>query len=84
MRVSKQVLIPYTKGMMKPCPECHGEGRIEYDLPRPQSFTRDIGYIDTIKTICDRCGGYCEVELDDDDIQEDKEGNLFILDKIPV
>ena len=33
--------------IMTPCPDCFGEGYIEYDVPRPQSFTRDIGYLDT-------------------------------------
>ena len=35
------------------CPQCLGDGVLE--VYRRQSFTRDVGYIDT--TTCTRCNG---------------------------
>ena len=43
------------------CPECEGDGHIEYDVPRPQSFTRDVGYIDTMREVCPTCCGDGEI-----------------------
>ena len=43
------------------CPDCDGDGYVYYDVPRPQSFTRDIGYIDEEKEKCDMCQGSGEV-----------------------
>ena len=48
------------------CPDCDGEGRVEYDLPRPHNLHRDIGYIDTVMDDCETCSGYGELEVDDD------------------
>ena len=48
--------------IMTPCPDCFGEGYIEYDVPRPQSFTRDIGYLDTARETCETCSGDGEME----------------------
>lgn len=47
------------------CPDCDGEGQVEYDLPRTQGFGRDVGYIDTVMDDCETCSGSGEVEQDD-------------------
>ena len=46
------------------CPYCDGDGQVEYEIPRPQSFTRDIGYIDTKWDDCLICKGSGEIETD--------------------
>lgn len=46
------------------CPYCDGDGQVEYEIPRPQSFTRDIGYIDTKWDDCLICKGIGEIETD--------------------
>ena len=43
-----------------------GEGRVEYERPRPHNFHRDIGYIDTVMGDCETCSGYGELEVDDE------------------
>ena len=48
------------------CPDCDGEGRVEYERPRPHGFHRDIGYIDTVMDDCETCSGYGELESDDE------------------
>jgi len=50
--------------IQKQCPECGGRGEIEVDVPRPMSFSRDIGEIDTEWWTCDVCHGYGEIEND--------------------
>ena len=52
-------------GNMIPCPDCDGEGRVEYDLPRPHGFGRDVGYIDTVMDDCETCSGHGEIEEDE-------------------
>ena len=49
------------------CPYCDGDGQVEYEISRPQSFTRDIGYIDTKWDDCLICKGSGEVEGSDDE-----------------
>lgn len=44
------------------CPYCDGDGQVEYEVPRPQGFTRDIGYIDTEWDDCLYCEGSGELE----------------------
>jgi len=39
------------------CPVCLGDGTVEYEVARPQSFTRDVGYIDTVHDTCYECKG---------------------------
>lgn len=53
--------------MMCKCPDCDGEGQVEYDLPRPHGFGRDVGYIDTVMDDCETCSGYGEIEEDEDE-----------------
>ena len=45
------------------CPVCCGDGQLEYEINRPQSFTRDVGYIDTVWDECLECHGEGEVEI---------------------
>jgi DnaJ-class molecular chaperone len=51
---------------MIPCPDCDGEGRVEYDLPRPHGFGRDVGYLDTVMDECENCYGHGELEEEDE------------------
>lgn len=44
------------------CPDCDGDGFVEYEVPRPHNFNRDVGYIDTETEVCDTCSGDCEVD----------------------
>ena len=46
------------------CPVCCGDGQLEYEINRPQSFTRDVGYIDTVWDECLECHGEGEVEAE--------------------
>jgi len=48
--------------IMTPCPDCMGTGSIEYEVPRPHNFGRDVGYIDTRTVVCETCSGDGEFE----------------------
>lgn len=48
------------------CPDCDGEGYIEYDVPRPHNFNRDVGYLDAVRETCEMCQGDGEIYNDDD------------------
>ena len=39
------------------CSECGGVGRVYYEVARPQSFSRDIGYLDEVEEVCPTCDG---------------------------
>tara|TARA_R110000751_G_scaffold244058_2_gene344244 strand:+ start:161 stop:340 length:180 start_codon:yes stop_codon:yes gene_type:complete len=43
------------------CPVCTGDGTTVREVPRPQSFSRDIGEIDMISSTCYACDGRGEV-----------------------
>jgi RecJ-like exonuclease len=47
--------------IMDPCSECRGTGTVEYEVARPQSFSRDIGEIDVEEKTCEACAGGGEV-----------------------
>ena len=47
--------------IMDECAECHGEGAVEVEVPRPQSFSRDIGELYREFETCDACDGGGEV-----------------------
>ena len=48
--------------IMDECPECHGAGTVEYEVPMPQSFNRDIGELYTKAETCETCNGGGEME----------------------
>lgn len=48
------------------CDECDGDGFVEVEIPRPQSFSRDIGEIDVRLEVCEKCLGDGEIELEDE------------------
>ena len=48
--------------IMDECPECHGAGTVEYEVPKPQSFSRDIGEIYIEEKTCETCNGGGEAE----------------------
>jgi DnaJ-class molecular chaperone len=61
-RMSDMVIDDTETPIMVVCPECDGEGYIEYEVPRPQGFGRDVGYIDTETEVCETCDGDGEIE----------------------
>lgn len=46
------------------CPECAGEGVIEVEIYVRQSFTVDVGFIDTEMHTCELCSGDGVIEDD--------------------
>lgn len=44
------------------CAECEGTGTVEFEVARPQSFSRDIGEIDVEEETCEACDGSGELE----------------------
>lgn len=52
----------HTLANMIKCVECDGEGYIEYDVARPHNVNRDVGYLDTVKEVCEHCCGDGEIE----------------------
>ena len=48
--------------IMEACSECQGAGTVEVEIPRPQSFSRDIGEIDIEEETCETCAGSGEME----------------------
>ena len=46
-----------TTSHTKLCKECGGDGYIEYDVPKPHGFDRDVGYIDSATEVCPECQG---------------------------
>ena len=48
--------------IMDACSECQGAGTVEVEVPRPQSFSRDIGEIDIEEETCETCAGSGEME----------------------
>ncbi|NNE55083.1 MAG: hypothetical protein HKN32_03610 [Flavobacteriales bacterium] len=50
------------------CLECEGTGAAFIEVPRPQNFDRDIGYLDeeVIEGGCEECSGTGLVEDEDD------------------
>ncbi len=55
----------------KDCPQCDGQGSETVDVPRPQSFSRDVGELHEELRTCDMCGGSGEVE--DDEYEDEDE-----------
>jgi len=49
------------------CVECDGWGDVEIEVYKPQSFSRDIGYIDTDRGECETCNGLGVIEKECDD-----------------
>jgi DnaJ-class molecular chaperone len=49
------------------CPECSGDGTMEFEFPVPMSFSNPHGYMDTRIEPCDNCKGDGEIEGWDDD-----------------
>ena len=48
--------------IMTPCPDCLGTGSVEYEIPRPHNFNRDVGVIDVETETCETCSGDGEME----------------------
>jgi DnaJ-class molecular chaperone len=46
---------------MEKCPECLGDGQVEYEVARPHAGGFNEGYIDTVLDDCELCGGQGEV-----------------------
>jgi len=56
--------------MIVTCPTCDGDGDVQYEVPRPQNFNRDVGEIDIISSECHHCDGNGEIEVDDVDFDD--------------
>jgi hypothetical protein len=70
---------------MTKCTDCDGDGEVEVETYSPQSFSRDIGEIDSHMETCETCNGEGEVEDEDydwDQMEEVdvEEGNKFSLE----
>jgi len=61
-RISDLIIEAQETPIMCPCPDCMGDGYVEYDVPRPHNFGRDVGYIDTETEVCETCNGDGEME----------------------
>lgn len=54
----KQMMIEMCEEpMMDTCVECLGDGVVEMDVPRPQGFSRDVGFLDSEVVECENCEG---------------------------
>jgi RecJ-like exonuclease len=63
MGAMKDMLIDMCETPFKDrCPECDGEGEIEFDAPRAHAGGYNDGCIDTEWDTCERCDGEGEVE----------------------
>jgi len=61
-RVKDLVMRENETSIMDCCPECEGDGHVFYEVARPQSFTRDVGYLEEVQEVCSYCCGDGEVE----------------------
>ena len=61
-RVNDLIIAQSETIIRDPCSECEGSGYIDQEIYRPQNFTRDIGYIDTIEVECTHCAGTGKVD----------------------
>ena len=50
-----------------PCPICEGDGLMTVEVPKPQSFSRDVGELYEELHHCDSCNGLGEIEREDED-----------------
>jgi hypothetical protein len=48
--------------IMDCCADCDGEGYSYFEIIRPQSFTRDIGYVEEVREVCETCSGDGKME----------------------
>ena len=63
-----------------PCPQCGGEGRVEYE--RPVVDYERGGYLEGYYDECDECGGFGEVEFVPERVcVVDEYGNLYWKDE---
>lgn len=53
------------------CPDCDGEGYIEFDVPRPHNVNRDVGYLDTAREPCEMCQGDGEIDRIERECEDD-------------
>jgi DnaJ-class molecular chaperone len=53
--------------MTEICNKCNGDGMIEREIIRRQSFTRDIGLIDVNQETCPKCQGDGVIEEDENE-----------------
>jgi RecJ-like exonuclease len=48
--------------IMDRCADCDGDGYSYFEIIRPQSFSRDIGYLEEVREVCETCSGDGKVE----------------------
>ena len=56
-RMSDQAIEDMETPIMAPCPDCHGDGYIVYNVPKRQDFNRDVGYLEQVREVCESCSG---------------------------
>lgn len=60
-KIGNEVLRLQETYQMVECPECLGDGQIEYEVARPHAGGFNEGYIDTVLGDCELCDGVGEV-----------------------
>jgi len=56
-RMSNQVIEAMETPIMSPCPDCHGDGYVKFDVPRPHNSNLDVGYLEQVSEVCESCSG---------------------------
>ena len=56
-RMSDQAIEDMETPIMAPCPDCHGDGYIVFNVPKRQDFNRDVGYLEQVREVCESCSG---------------------------
>jgi DnaJ-class molecular chaperone len=52
------------------CPECDGEGQVEYEVPVHASNSNPYGFLDSVWGQCGNCRGSGLVEIEDEDLMD--------------
>jgi DnaJ-class molecular chaperone len=61
-RMSDMAIEAMETPIMAPCPDCHGDGYIVFNVPKRQDFNRDVGYLEQVREVCESCSGDGEME----------------------
>ena len=52
---------------MVSCHDCDGDGVAFFEVPMPHSPSRDVGELYIEEGTCETCGGFGEIEREDED-----------------
>jgi hypothetical protein len=56
-RMSDMAIDAMETPIMDRCADCDGDGYSYFEIIRPQSFSRDVGYLDEVREVCETCSG---------------------------